>query len=64
MTLQARSLLLAIALLLMPGWLASQEPAARAEGEGRVLLLEIEGGTGVAIGGPGGATPGGDDGGV
>lgn len=46
MTVQARSLLLAIALLLMPGLLASQEQAAPVAGEGPVLLLEIQGGIG------------------
>lgn len=48
MTVQARSLLLAIALLLVPGLLASQEPVAPVAGEGPVLLLEIQGGIGPA----------------
>lgn len=47
-TVQARSLLLAIALLLVPGLLASQEPAAPVAGEGPILMLEIEGGIGPA----------------
>ncbi|MDQ3287492.1 MAG: nodulation protein NfeD [Pseudomonadota bacterium] len=46
MTLHAR-MLLAILLLLVPGWVGSQEPATVA-GEGRVMLLDIQGGIGPA----------------
>ncbi|MBA2237590.1 MAG: hypothetical protein H0W24_02650, partial [Lysobacter sp.] len=47
MTLQAR-MLLAILLLLAPGWRVSQEPTPAAPAEGRVMLLDIRGGIGPA----------------